>query len=114
MHDVAVNKISLTNPNIDINKWYKGFKEDYEINFVILEKFQKASNEFKIYIANDILNLNTEFFPQLAEMKIVLEKIRNTTNLNALNEMIKMFDVDNMKGFYEIYNSYKKVYEGIM
>ena len=38
--DVAVNKISLTNPNVDIDKWYKGFKEDYHkiLKYLILLK----------------------------------------------------------------------------
>ncbi len=79
MHDVAVNKISLTNPNIDINKWYEGFKEDYSDIYELLDQSLIDKN----YAYNKIKEFN--ILPELSETKIVLEQLKDTSYLDSMN-----------------------------
>jgi DNA-binding transcriptional regulator GbsR (MarR family) len=110
MHDVAVNKISLTNPNIDINKWYKGFKEDYFETFNIINDYK--SNNLKNLIIKDI-NSNKKYdFPILCEIKLVLEQTGfDEETLNLLNEIIN--NMDSKTEFEQIYDVYKNVHRGL-
>ena len=42
-------------------------------------------------------------------MKIVFEQIKDTSNLDTLNDIIAMFDTNNMQEFYKIRNTYKNI-----
>jgi hypothetical protein len=111
MHDTAVNKISLTNPNVDINKWYKGFKEDYSDFYKIFEDKNANLNLF------DKINNHPEFLPELAEIKLVLKAKGDLDNIKIIDtvmDLIKYSDNSFISDdFNKIYKSYEKIYEGI-
>jgi hypothetical protein len=110
MHDVAVNKISLTNPNIDVDKWYEGFKEDYS------DLFNKFNNKELLF---DMINNNyQEILPSLAEVKIILEKkgeLELVKKIDKVLETIKYSDNSFIyDDFNKIYENYKNIYEGLI
>jgi hypothetical protein len=112
MHDVAVNKISLTNPNIDVDKWYEGFKEDYEGIYSLLD--QSLLDKRLMYYE---LKNNNDFIPQLIEIKILLKNSNLDSSyldsINSLFEYIKKEDLNLFNEINTIEKSYTQIFEGL-
>ena len=113
LQDTVVNKITFINPNIDLKKWYAGYKENRPESFDKFKDFNKAEDKLKNKIVKDIIDSKYKVFPRFAEIKIVLEQMKDKDNLEILNKIIKMFDSSNMKEFNEIYSVYRKLFDNI-
>lgn len=108
--DVATNKLALTNPHIDKNKWYQGYKEDYAETFNIINDYK--DKKLKNLIIKDIESNKNFDFPILCEIKIILEKTgKDTEVLKLLNDIID--NINSKDEFNIIYNLYKNIYEGL-
>jgi hypothetical protein len=101
------------NPNIDLKKWYLGYKENHIESFGKFKEFKKADDKLKNKIIKNIIDSKYKVFPRFAEMKIVIEQMKDKDNLDAINKIIKMFDSANIKEFNEIYSAYKKLFDNI-
>ncbi|MDD5499451.1 MAG: hypothetical protein PHT91_01080 [Candidatus Nanoarchaeia archaeon] len=108
--DVATNKIALTNPHIDKNKWYQGYKEDYKNIFDILNKNNKEIFDF-------ILNNNDNILPHLAEIKIIIENNGDLELIKKINTILDSIKYSENSFIYDdfnnIYNTYENVFEGL-